>query len=271
MNTTAPNCFRLFAATAALVIAQPALAAGPIVDDPTQRTFEDFEPEPPAGQWVLGLGAGYVPRYEGSKEHVIRAVPIVAYQYGGFTASAAGLRYNFSSNDSLRFGPRLSLRGGRHESDADHLNGLGDIPFSVGAGLFARLSLSAFSLQADVSQGIGGAGGAQAELGVVHGSSLGTGDRLLLGVSLEWVDSTYAQAFFGVDAAQSVRSGLPAYSADAGIKSYIVNATWVHAFSPSWFSTLGLNAKQLVGAAADSPITEERTTIGVIGGVGYRF
>lgn len=256
-----------------LLLTHTASAADLIVsDNPAQRSAEGLQSATAPSKWTLGIGAGYVPRYEGSNEHWVRALPILAYRNGRFAAGVGGLTYNLSSHSALEFGPLLSYGRGRREDDANHLRGLGNIDGSVDAGIFVRWRLSAWSVYANVKHGVGsGPEGIQAHLGVNHASRLGEADRLLIGASLDWADDKYTRAFFGVSAAQSAASGLPIYAAGAGLKNYGVNTTWVHSFTPAWFSTVGVYAKRLAGDAVDSPITQQRNLVGASAAIGYRF
>lgn len=247
--------------------------------DPAQRSvknvqsgLDDMRSLSGVPQWTLGIGAAYVPRYEGSKEHRLTALPIIAYRNGRFAAGIAGLSYNLAPTGAFEFGPMLSYAKGRDESDAYRLRGLGDIKGGAEAGVFARWHISSWTLHANVRRGLGnGPKGSQLQLGVGHSTRLGSADRLQLGASLDWADSKYTQAYFGVTPTQSAASGLSTYPAAAGIKSYGVNAAWMHSFTPAWFSTVGVHAKRLAGDAANSPITEQRNVIGASAGIGYRF
>ena len=265
----------------ATVLLTHAVSAAEITasDDPTQRAAGNVKPgldgvqsAPAVPQWSLGIGAAYVPRYEGSNEHRMTGLPVIAYRNGRFAAGVGGLSYNLSSASTFEFGPTLSYAVGRDESDADRLRGLGDIKGGAELGAFARWHISSWSLHANLKRGVGnGPEGTQLQLGIGHSTRLGSADRLQLGASLDWADDKYTQAYFGVTPTQSAASGLSAYSAAAGIKSYGVNAVWTHTFTPAWFSTVGVHAKRLAGDAANSPITEQRNVIGASAGIGYRF
>ena len=52
---------------------------------------------------------------------------------------------------------------------------------------------------------------------------------LSAGPSVTWADAKYTQTFFGVDAAQSARSGLAVRTANAGLNSvgFSVGALWI--------------------------------------------
>jgi MipA family protein len=248
-------------------------------NDSTQRAagnaksrLDDRQGAPAVPRWTLGIGAAYVPRYEGSKEHHLTGLPVIAYRNGRFAAGDGGLSYNLSPASTFEFGPALSFARGRDESDADRLRGLGDIKGGAEAGVFARWRVSSWTAHANLKRGLGsGPEGTQLQFGIGHITRLGGADRLQLGASLDWADDKYTQAYFGVTPAQSAASGLSAYSAAAGIKSYGVNAVWTHTFTPAWFSTVGVHAKRLAGDAANSPVTEQRNVIRASAAIGYRF
>jgi MipA family protein len=267
-------------AIATVLLTHAAFAAEISVgNDSTQRAagnaksrLDDRQGAPAGPRWTLGIGAAYVPRYEGSKEHHLTGLPVIAYRNGRFAAGVGGLSYNLSPASTFEFGPAVSFSRGRNESDADRLRGLGDIKGGAEAGAFARWHIASWTLHANLKRGLGnGPKGTQLQFGIGHSTRLGSADRLQLGASLDWADDKYTQAYFGVTPAQSAASGLAAYSADAGIKSYGVNATWIHTFTPVWFSTVGVHAKRLAGDAANSPITGQRNVTGASAAVGYRF
>lgn len=226
-----------------------------------------------ASQLTLGLGAVYAPSYEGSDEHKTRALPLINYRSGRFFAGTlGGIGYNLSSRPEFEFGPLLSYRFGRDESDAVRLRGLGDIDPSADLGVFVRWNLRPAFLHATVKQGLGGqAKGAHVRFGAGYRMVLSPSDLLLLDASAEWADKRVMQAFFGVDPIQATRSGLPAYAAGAGIRRYGLGAMWTRGFTPQWFSSVGLGVYRLGQQAADSPITVDRQAMAVSAGISYRF
>ncbi len=224
-------------------------------------------------QFTIGVGAAYVPRYEGADDYKARALPLISYRSGRFFAGAlGGIGYDFSTVPDLQFGPVVSYRFGRDESDSDRLRGLGDIDSGADVGAFVRWNIRPFFVHATVRQGVGGdVTGTQLRLGAGYGLAIGPSDRVVLDASVDWADREVMQAYFGVTGAQSARSGLRAYNADSGIRRYGVGALWTHSFTPQWFSTVGVAAYRLGSEAADSPITVDRNAGLVSFGVGYRF
>lgn len=237
------------------------------------RAQSDAGDEANTAHLTVGAGIAYTPRYEGSDEYKGRALPMASYRNGRFFAGTmGGIGYNVSPIKDLEFGPLLSYRFGRDESDADRLRGLGDVDGGAEVGAYARWNLRPFFLHATVKQGVSGdVTGQSFKLGAGYATSMGAADRLVFDASLDWSDREIMRAYYGVSAAQSVRSGLPAYGADAGIRRYSIGAMWTHTFSPQWFSTLGVSAYRLGDEAASSPITVDRTSGAVSAGVGYRF
>lgn len=260
---------KLFApvAIAGLVSAQAALAAEVSIPD------ETFDRKTIDGRSVttLGLGAGYLPKYEGSNEHQWRAIPLIDIQRGHFFIGMNGIGYDFSSNPDLQIGPRLSYRGGRKESDSVRLRGMGDIGSGAEAGAFARMKFGAWFVRGDIRLGMGNADGTVVQFGGGHMTRIGDSDHVVLDASATWADSKYTNAYFGVTAAQAAASGFAAYTPGSGIKRYDIGANWIHSFPGKWFSSLGLRAGNLSGDAANSPLVENKQQwiSSVI--LGYRF
>lgn len=223
--------------------------------------------------FTLGGVVAYAPRYEGSDEYKMRALPLINYRNGRFFAGAlGGIGYNVSPVTGLEFGPLLSYRFGRRESEAARLRGLGNVDSGADIGAFVRWNLRPFFVHGTVKQGVGGGvTGTQINLGVGYLAKLGSSDRLVFDASLDWADNEVMQAYFGVTPTQSANSGLAVYRAGNGIRRYGVSALWTHVITPQWFSTVAVGAYRLGDQAANSPITIDRTAGTVSAGIGYRF
>ena len=79
------------------------------------------------------------------------------------------------------------------------------------------------------------------------------------------------EAYFGVNATQSARSGLPEYKAEAGLKRVDLSASATYILTDKWLLRGEAGVGVLTGDAADSPIVEQDVQPSVSLFVGYRF
>jgi outer membrane protein len=160
----------------------------------------------------------------------------------------------------------------RKESDDERLRGLGDINGTVRAGIFANYSRDWFIFRSSVSSDVAGKG--QGTL--VRLDALGRyrpSERLTFtaGPGLTWANAQHEQTFFGINAAQSARSGRPQYSPGSGIESLRFSVGARYPIDRQWSVAANFCAVRLHGNAAGSPITQSKSqnVFGVF--AGYRF
>ncbi|MDR3673285.1 MAG: MipA/OmpV family protein [Holophaga sp.] len=172
----------------------------------------------------------------------------------------------------LGLGVGANLRAPRRESDDPHLHGLGDVDGTEFGSLFGSYSRPWLSARAGVVTDIGSqhqgtrlALDLDGRFSPVHGLTLSAGP------GLSWANRQYTRTFFGIDAGQSARSGLPAHAAGSGINLVRFSLGADYRFTPAWSAGLHLTAASLRGDAADSPISERRSqnTYGLFGS--YHF
>ena len=271
MTSTRSNPPDAFKVSTAALSAATLLAIGLLASNPAAAQSPDAQDAKPV--FTLGLGVVHAPAYEGSDENKTRALPMLSYRNGRFFAGAlGGVGYNFSNSSQLAFGPVMSYRFGRDESDADRLRGLGDIDGGADVGGFVRWNLKPFSLHASVKQGVSGdVKGTQLRVGMGYGMALSQSDRLMFDASMDWADSELMQTYYGVNATQSANSGLASYNASSGVRRYGVGAIWSHSFTQQVFSTVSVGVYRLGSEASDSPITLKRNVGLVSAGLNYRF
>jgi outer membrane protein len=222
---------------------------------------------------AVGIAVARVPTYEGSDRFDTRAVPLIAYRSGRFFAGTlSGVGYNLSNLANLEFGPALTYRFGRDESDDARLRGLGNIDAGADVGAFVRWNAQPLSLSAALEQGVGGnLTGTTVRLNAGYALSINRSNSLRLDATLDWADTEVMQGFFGISAPQAARSGLAAYNAASGIRRYGVSAVWAYSITPQWVSTVRLGVYRLGSEAADSPLTVRRSMGLVSAGLSYRF
>ena len=227
--------------------------------------------------WDATLGGGFAlrPKYEGGDAYTPRLVPMIAVSYdkGLFFAGPAGIGMTAINWQGLRVGPVLGFFNGRKQSDDDHLNGLGDIPVALTAGLFASYSLGAFSLRTDLRQAVTHqANGLYGDVSLNWMHPIIPG-RLFVstGVRMDFADGSYDRTYFGVSAEQSLQSGLPAYTPGGGIKDIGINAGLDYRLSRHFMLRGFAGVTQLLGDDGASPVVQSKTQ-GLAGfGLAYHF
>jgi len=254
-----------------LLASTPALAQGPVV-------------APPQRDWQLTLGGsvGFVPKYQGSGNYELRALPYVDAAYKeivfvrGLAAGANLVNVRGPRpGDGLRMGPILRYGFGREESDDAALRGLGDIDDAIEAGAFVSYSAGPFladlTLVKDVADGHDGV---LADAGIAWRVPLSPRMRGSVRASTTWADDTYMGNVFGISAAQSARSGMRTHNAGAGIKDVGLAFSLSYGLTESWSVSGRVAYSRLLGDAADSPIAADRgakNQVGTFLTVAYGF
>jgi outer membrane protein len=262
----------------ALVTAAPAAAQ----EDPV------IAPENKAAaaetRWRVSVGAGVIsaPKFPGSDTQRTLALPFVgaSLSYGRFfiggdpaAGSAGGIGMRLYTDRRWRLALGLSADlGHRKESDDPRLTGLGDVDRTASAFVAGSYTYAWLTTRLRVATDVlGHDQGTLARLDMMarHRS----GDRWIVfaGPGVTWADRRYTQTFFGVDADQSARSGLPQFQAGAGWNSTRVSFGANYRIDARWNVGGFASLARLQGDAADSPITEDRwqRSIGVF--LTYRF
>lgn len=175
--------------------------------------------------WIvtIGPGAAFVPKFPGADAVELRFWPIIDIRRAGREARFETPDDSFGpgliGNRKLRLGPVLNIQKGRDEEDA--IAGIGDVGTTVEGGLFAEAFLGDHArLRGEVRKGFGGHEGWVADIG---------GDLILgrpsdrfhwsAGPRLRFANARYSRAFYGIDAQQSIATGLPVHDAGGGLTS----------------------------------------------------
>jgi outer membrane protein len=221
---------------------------------------------------IVGAGASYRPKYEGSDEFEVSPIPFVsATVFDRLTIDPSGLDLKAYQRGLFKFDVNVGYDAGRSADDADALRGMGDIDFGVNVGGKATLSYGPLDFFASVHRTIGGSDGLLGTVGTKVTAPVN--EHLILGAeaSATFADKNYMESYFGVDTTQSRNSGYQKYKADAGIKSvdFTISATYL--INRSWVLRGQEKLTVLVGDAADSPIVKEKVQPTTMLMLGYRF
>lgn len=237
-----------------------------------------FEPQRPDWQIDIGPGITVQPLYDGARRYHVVAGPSVDVRYRDlfFASTGEGIGVNLLAGPHWRAGVAISYDLGRRAADdAPHLSGLGNIGVAPEVKLFGEYVVSKslpIVVRADVRRSIGGANGWIGDIGA-YMPLPGSSEKFywFAGPSLTFADGRYMSSWFGVNAAQSARSGYRTYDAHAGLKSVGFGVSAIWNFRRHWLLSTDAAIEQLTGSAARSPITQHATNGVITVSVDYEF
>jgi outer membrane scaffolding protein for murein synthesis (MipA/OmpV family) len=222
----------------------------------------------------IGIIGGAVPGYMGSHHYEGGYAPRLKIVWRDRVfLNDRQLGVNLFKNDVMAMGPFIRYTGGRSENNKG-LEGMGDIDRTLAAGGFFNYNLGVLRFKSEIREDI--LGEKQGMLAIARlGTRIPWGAPVMnVYVSSTWGSSECMQSFFGVDAVQSIRTGLPRYEADAGIRDVSLSVSSGFQFSDNWALNGQVEYQHLLGNAADSPLVEEEGSDDqfVIGlGLNYTF
>ena len=226
--------------------------------------------------WDIFLGAAVVSTnaYEGASSYRLRAAPFFLINYRDeLSIGPLGLTWKAIDWNGLRAGPVIGALGGRRQDLYFHLNGLGDVPASLAAGVFANYRLDHFELGMTFRQAVTHT--SNGWLGLLHldyQTALMTPRlRLTVGPEVQFASHKYEQTFFGLTAAQSSDSGLPVFSPPGGVNDFGIHAALTYTYTKHFVMRLFADERWLGSDITGSPIVT-RTTETLVGvGFAYHF
>jgi outer membrane protein len=222
-----------------------------------------------------------MPRYLGSSDTRIVAIPVVALQHGIFYADVVrgvGAEYSTESgfyiSSALGYDEGRSTQNSTWQPGSKKLAGMGEIKgsmtFSVVAAqqLTSWLSVTAageFLLEGQQDRGN------QYSLGLDVDLLDTKQDTITVALGAHAGDRNYNQTYFGVTHAQAQNSRFSRFDADSGIYGYSITGDWSHRFDEHWSVMTAVRVMRLAGDASNSPLTEEKTAITGIASINYSF
>ena len=229
----------------------------------------DDKPTYPPGDWRVSAGFGVyaLPEYTGSDELQVLPIPLInaTYKERFFFNVFDGLGSYIYKSDGFNLKSSISFAFGRDEDDAPNLAGTGDIDDAAAFKLKADYKIGKLSPFLSVQQYFGGTDGIQAEAGVEGFFTLGknpyTSPSIMISVSAEYSDEDHMIGYFGVNNQQSINSGLPIYTPEAGFSAAKTQFSFIYPFAKKWAATATIQYSQLIGDAADSPLVIEENQI----------
>lgn len=218
------------------------------------------------GDWTVTVGVqGKVsPAFDGAKEYEVEPVPIFSLRRAGsaarFRSPIDGASISLIDVGGFHFGPAAKFKRGRDEGDyREALRGLGDVDFTVEAGLFAEYWPGDWlRTRVEVRRGFGGHEGFVADFSADLVRSFDKRWTLSGGPRLTLADNNAVAPYFGISPTQSALSGLPAFDAKGGLYSVGAGTQLRYQWTPQWEVRGYVEYSRLLGDAASSPLVTER-------------
>lgn len=221
----------------------------------------------------VGLATITVPSYLGDNKNRSLIAPDLSVSYKGrfFLSTLDGLGYNLVNKDDWRAGPIVKYHGGRRQDgdqryfvDDDNttdLQGLGDIDGTAELGGFVEFTNEFLNASLEVRQATDGHEGAIGDVFVQYFGNRLVGDKSVfygIGPKISVGNSDYLNAFFGVNEAQAIGSGLSTYEVNSGLLSYGIHGSLVVSITDR-VSLIGFGSVDvLADDVADSPLVATR-------------
>jgi MipA family protein len=254
--------------------------------------------EKPGGDMItIGIGAGYLPDYDGSNDYRFVPVPAAIGTVGGINFSVTGNRASADLLPSrpgeawdIQLGPVAVVnftRSSRQGIDDPRVRRLGELDTAVELGgyfgigktgvitsPYDKLSLS-LSYRHDVA-GVHRSGIWQPTLN--YFTPLSRKTAVAVFASAERVESKYVRTYFNVSPEASVASGLPVYNGRGGWKSWTLGAVGTVSLTGDLLKGFKLvgggTYRRMLNDVAASPLVSiagSRSQWAGVLGIGYTF
>jgi len=225
----------------------------------------------------VGAGAQIVPTFPGSRDTHVTPFPDFAIARGSkefvFEAPDEPFGFTIVHAGGIEVGPSITFQGKRRRIDTGA--SMDEVGFSLEAGGFVQFWLAPrVRLRVEGRRGLSGhrawVGSAGADYVVRDGDKY----VFSIGPRVNLSDSKYQAAYFGVNAGEALRTGLPVYRPKGGVHSVGAIAGANYALAGRWGLVGYVRYDRLVGDAADSPFiasygSRDQTSGGV--GLTYTF
>lgn len=240
----------------------------------------------PEWEGAIGLLASSGPAYSGADERKTRVTPGFYLRYGRLSVTnasgfitrssdevARGLGVDLSPHRDVKLSLGLRVDGGRSEATSGALAGLGKVRATARVRLAARWNVdehwrvgAAWNVDA-----LGRGGGYFGEASLSHEQRFSADTTWIAGIAATLAGARNMQTYFGITPSQAARTPYPVYQPSAGLRDATLYANLRSQIAPRWVLLAGISATHLLGPAADSPLTFQRSGVAVNGGLAWSF
>ena len=218
-----------------------------------------------SGDWELKLGAeGYVaPRFSGSKSYMLMGRPLISLGKAGpearFVSRNDNISFSLYDEGMVRAGLTGKLVLPRKGSDDDALKGLSPVKLGAEVGGFAEVYPTDWlRLRTEIRRGIRSHQGIVGDVAIDAFTDVTPTIRVSAGPRLHLASQDYMNAYYGVNARESAKSGLKRYSPKGGVESAGIGSEINWKATEKVDTSLFAEYKRLMGPAADSSLVRER-------------
>lgn len=218
-----------------------------------------------SGDWYIKLGgAGFVaPRYQGDNNYILQGTPMISIGKGGdtvrFTSRNDNPSFAFLDNGMYRAGIVGKLVLPRDGDTSDDLKGLDPVRFGAELGGFAEIYPTDWMrIRAEVRRGIRSHDGIVADISADAFTDITDTVRLSAGPRASFATEGYMDAYYGVSAKESVKSGLKPYKADGGVTSAGLGTALNWKATENVDTSIFAEYSRLLGDAGDSSLVKQR-------------
>lgn len=233
------------------------------------------------GDWrvTVGVTGMVAPDFEGAKDYLFRASPIVSISKAGpearFTSRNDNISFSLYEKGPVRMGATGKIIFPRDNDTADEINGLDEIGWGAEIGGFAEYYPTDWlRIRGELRQGIRAHSGVVADVSADAFYDITPTLRISGGPRLSAASASYFDAYYGVDASEAAASGLKEYDPGGGLKSVGAGGAISWKMTDTVTTSIFGEYARLLGPAADSSLVKERGspdqfTVGV--SASYRF
>lgn len=218
-----------------------------------------------SGDWYLKVGgAAFVaPRYQGDDSYLFQGKPLISLgksdQSVRFTSRNDNPSFSLYDSGAVRAGITGKLVLPRDADTSSDLRGLKPVKLGVEAGGFAEVYPTDWMrLRSEVRRGIRSHDGIVADVAADAFADVTDTIRVSAGPRASFATDGYMDAYYGVTAKESAKSGLKKYNADGGVQSAGLGAAINWKATEKVDTSLFAEYSRLLGPVADSSLVRER-------------
>lgn len=227
---------------------------------------------------VIGLGMSYGPEFFGSDDSSASAFPVISLVWQDrYFLDDRGLGfYALRNHGAGELSAGLAIGydfDERTAADDPRLTGLRDVEAGAMLTAFLEYDLGFADFGLELNRGLESAGheGTRATMSLEFSRQVNSRLSLSAAPYLVWADSSYSQAFYGVNASEAAVSPLAGFEAGSGFERVGIELEATYALNDRTGIFLGLNHAELMGDAKDSPVAFDTGQTGISTGIYFRF